>query len=214
MAEEPAFVLARWSHRADAAGWAHVIPDGCRDLIVRHRAGRPARIAVTALDARSRLVRVEAGEVIRGLRFRPGARIAEALLRHADAAHLAELDPERLDMVEPPDERLGEALDLLGRICVPLSSVPRELGVGARTLQRLVRSETSRTPIFWRRLARIRIAARAVRDGEPAAAAAARLGFSDQAHLSRECRTWLGVTPSALRAGAGPAGLLDAPGYG
>jgi AraC-like DNA-binding protein len=206
-------VLASWSHRADEAEWAHIIPDGCCDLIVRHRPRRAPRIVVSHLDAHARMVHVETGEIIHGLRFRPGVRLVEARLPTANAAALVDLDLERLDIVALPTERLNEALHLIGRIGLPLSSVPGELGVSARTLQRLVQEETGQTPVFWRRLARIRIAAKSVRDGEAAAATAARLGFSDQAHLSRECRTWLGITPSTLRAGVVQARLLDEPGY-
>jgi AraC-like DNA-binding protein len=50
------------------------------------------------------------------------------------------------------------------------------------------------------RIERVWAAHHAIRAGTPLAQAAAELGFADQAHLSREVKALLGVSPRSLRA--------------
>jgi AraC-like DNA-binding protein len=65
------------------------------------------------------------------------------------------------------------------------------VGYGPKTLQRVLR--------FRRFVAQIDAAAADPRPGtRDLAAIAAQVGYADQAHLTRECRTFAGLTPAAL----------------
>lgn len=58
------------------------------------------------------------------------------------------------------------------------------------------------------------IAAGGVDETAPALAEVAHgSGYADQAHLSRELRSWFGITPSALRRSTPLAAQLRSPGY-
>jgi AraC-like DNA-binding protein len=83
-------------------------------------------------------------------------------------------------------------------------------GLGLRSLQRLVREQLGLTPKWLIRRYRMQEAAAALAgpDAPGLADLAASLGFSDQAHLTREFRAVIGETPRryALAAGAARAG--------
>ena len=91
-----------------------------------------------------------------------------------------------------------------------------------RTLQRVVRTGTGQPPAYWKRLARLRRAARAIAQvpaRTPLQAAtladtAADWGYVDQAHMTHEFRRWLGTTPAALREQPDLHVALAATGYG
>lgn len=207
-------VLATWEFTASQAQHAYVIPDGCRDLIVRERPSCAPEVILTALDDRPRTVHVADGERLRGVRFRPGVHLDERLLRTTCSPAMLDLDVRAVDGISVPDVRVQEALQSIAAAEGALPTVARDLGVTARTLQRLVSERTGRPPIYWRRLARIRIAGRALAGGESIADVAVSHGFSDQAHLTRESRHWLGTTPRQLAAGAPAARMLADAGYG
>ncbi|MFO6419324.1 helix-turn-helix domain-containing protein [Hylemonella sp. W303a] len=90
----------------------------------------------------------------------------------------------------------------------------KALGVSQRGLERLTQQATARPPRFWLALARVRRAVRDLGTARPLAEIAADHGYADQAHFSRECRRWLGQSPSMLR--RHPLGLMTATeaGYG
>lgn len=207
-------VLAEWTHVATQAGEVAVFPDGCRDLIVRDVTGCSPEIIVTPLDDRARRVALRKGERLQGLRFRPGVQIDERALLNSPLHTLQDLEAGRLDGIAPPSRQLQEAMQALEMSEMSVDAVASGLGISARTLQRVVASGTNRTPNYWRRLARVRKAARAIMAREELSDLAARLGFSDQPHLTRECRHWFGVTPGRLAREASIASLLDESGYG
>lgn len=64
---------------------------------------------------------------------------------------------------------------------------------------RKLRDETGLTPRDMRRQLRVAEARGLIEQGETLAEAAFGAGFSDQAHMSRQLRSLLGVTPAALR---------------
>lgn len=80
------------------------------------------------------------------------------------------------------------------------------LGVSTRTLQRLSRRYVGLGPLDLIRRRRLQEAAAAVRadPGTQLAELATRLGFTDQAHLTREFRRVLGFTPGDYRRGHRP----------
>ena len=88
-----------------------------------------------------------------------------------------------------------------------VAEVAAGLGLSERHLRRLVLAHTGLEPRMFRRVARfqrfLRLADRAGAGGPPAgspAALAARAGYADQAHLSREVRALSGLAPAALLA--------------
>ena len=78
------------------------------------------------------------------------------------------------------------------------------LAVSERTLHRLAARYLGLTPYALLRRRRIQEAAEAVRERAdvPLADLAAELGFTDHAHLTREFRQVIGITPAAYRARA------------
>jgi AraC-like DNA-binding protein len=80
-----------------------------------------------------------------------------------------------------------------------LSDVSNLVGMGPRNLQRMFLRYVGVSPTWVLRRYRLLDAAEAVKEGNVVswATVAADLGFSDQAHLSREFRSAIGKTPSA-----------------
>ena len=72
-------------------------------------------------------------------------------------------------------------------------------------------AEVGLTPVAYRRLARLRSVLRLYARGSRGwAAIAAATGFSDQAHLVRDCRAFTGLTPTEWAASQMPgAGFLQ-----
>lgn len=196
-----ALILDRWTHTARTRGTAVVVPDGCRDLIVRVVPGERPVWSLTALDDHTHTVAITEDTRMVGLRMHPGVHIdAAALLaavntREPDIAFAEACIHEHVARAENVVEVLAE----LARPGITIANAAPALGVSRRTLERLVVRETGRPPVFWSQLARVRRAARAVRGGDPLAQIAFVHGFTDQAHLARQFRRWLGATPRSLR---------------
>lgn len=210
-------VLEVWSFRAGETCSALVLPDGCRDLILRHPPGDRPQWFVSDLSRQPYDVAVEAGTVMRGFRLRPGTMLTAESGLLADLGNRDDDDAvvrARLADHARLDHRVAEALDCLAESGV--AQAARRLGVTPRTLQRLLRAETGQEPAAWAQLARVRRAGRAVaaHDGVPLAELAADHGYADQAHMTRAFRRWLGVTPAGLRRDPERAALLAASGYG
>lgn len=197
----PSAVLDVWSHVAQNASRAVVLPDGCRDLILRMPPGGPPRWFVSSLDNTAYAVESTAGELFVGYRLRPGAQVDETALlssvrdrRDPDVTSILSL----LDDCVRLDGRVVEALNNLSNTS-SVADATRQLGVSERSLERLVMMNTERTPSYWRNLARVRRAARALSGRESLAAIAADHGYTDQAHLSRDFQRWFGTSPSLFR---------------
>ena len=233
MRGESDLVLTRWRFEALADASTLVLPDGCCDIIWRQRVGQAPVLFATELAATPTLVAVARGDRFMGLRLRPGVTVdgralstiaadtsanksadrAAALLDTADG--LADELADWLAGVVRPAGPAAEALDAIAAVDGPLTAVAKALGVTPRTLQRTVNHRSGRSPGWWRRLARIRRAAAGlIETGAPIADVAFQHGYADQAHLTREARTWLGATPTALRVDGERASLLREPGYG
>lgn len=192
-----------------------IVPDGCRDLIFRHVPGERPEWSIAPLDESVRTVDVEAGTRMTGFRLRPGVRIdADRLLaavqgRDPDSSEIAE----RIHAFVALPKDVPEVLDALATTRTSIARAASALGVSARTLQRLLLRETDRPPLFWLQLARVRKAAVSVRRGDALAEIAFEHGFSDQAHLTRQLRRWLGITPAKLRDASSLHVALEQSGY-
>lgn len=227
----PAAVLTRWEQFTRKDGRSVVLPDGCRDLVLHVHAGghlewMVSHLADTAYDVCSR-----ADEFWLGYRLQPGAAIDAAALLAAVASIDRDASPlpdglavqERVRIIEARvldaidtcvhvDPRIREALDAIAH-ARSVNHACVALGVSERSLERLTKATTGEPPRYWRSLARVRRAAQALGSDSPLAAIAVDHGFSDQAHFSRECRRWLGMTPASLRASPALTATVAATGY-
>jgi AraC-like DNA-binding protein len=213
-----AVILRHWCSVARQPARHVVLPDGCRDLIVRQRPGERPEWFVSDLGDVACHVALVPGLSHRGFRLHPGARIDHAGLlasmrEDLDNAGIAE----RLHHHVTALPRVSEALAALSAGVGPDGGVARvaaRLGVQNRSLQRLLARETGRAPVFWMRLARVRMAAAEVGQATSLAELAHDRGFADQAHMTREMRHWLGVTPRRIRLDPGWVARHLGPGYG
>ncbi|MFF6809518.1 helix-turn-helix domain-containing protein [Streptomyces sp. NPDC012403] len=210
-----------WTNRPSTGGEGRVLPDGCMDLLWHE-----GRLLVAGPDTHAHLTGGRPGTWA-GVRFRPGTapallgvpahelrdrRVALSDLWPAadvrrmtarvnaadDPAHgLEDLALRRAAETPPPDPLLGllvAALDT-GR---PVAATADELGLGARQLHRRSLAAFGYGPKTLARILRMRRALALARAGVPLAETAARTGYADQAHLSREVRGLTGLPPGGL----------------
>lgn len=207
-------IVEHWSAETPVTTLVPVYPDGCRDIIWTHAPGaRPRWIYTQSIDRSARLVSSTAGQTYRGWRMKPGVALTDPGLLD----DLPEDPAEGMEMLMSSLIAPGDLADLLaaladpglGRVDLALAKAP----FARRTAERLVRRTTGHGPAFWIRLARVRRAAASLCDGLAPAEVAADQGYCDQAHMTREFRSWFGLTPGAVCApGADLSGLL-LPGY-
>lgn len=231
MPRMPSAVLERWQHSSAQAGRSTVMPDGCVDLLLQVDGQGAVQWSMSPLAGHAYVVQSRAGTHWLGYRLQPGSVLqAQALLAQATAigrqaglggapqdtlAMLAHIEPavrEAIDRHTLEDLRIRHALAALAAE-PSVARAARALGVAERSLERLV-GRTGAPPRYWRALARVRRAARALSTPLPLAAVAADHGFADQAHFSRECLRWLGHTPTQLRRTPALLALVQASGYG
>lgn len=201
-------IVGDWALERFPGGTVTIWPDGCRDAVWSEIPGSPPSWNLTGLDREPRGFSVPWGSRMRGFRLAPGVAIPEGLE--------AMLDPER---PESAAALLLEACSLSDDVeeffaaCREAPASPnglaRRLGVGLRTLERAVAARTGETPLFWSRLTRLRRAFALARAGVSLADAAFEAGFADQAHFTRESRSFYAATPARLlRDGAAMDAIL------
>ncbi len=205
-----------------AGGTAEVIPaDGCVDVIVwEHQvllAGPSTRWLTTRADGESPTI---------GLRLSPGS------ARESLALDLAEVRDRQVPLADAAGRavagrwgdalRAGTAAGLLGAVPgwiavadrsarhgVPVGVLGRELAWSERQLRRRMVEHFGYGYATLVRLRRAERAQRLLAGGHSPADVAARAGFSDQPHLTRELRHFTGRTPGRLA--AQPAESSEAP---
>lgn len=221
-----------------AGGWgscgcaAHVLPDGCVDVMWM------GGDVVVAGPAR-RAVRVPDGDPVFGVRLRIGAVEAalgvpaceltdlhvpladltrtparsrlEAASRHGLRAGLAELQAQlsRLQTAPTADPLVREAARRLSVTGARVGTVARDVGLSERQLRRRFDRAVGYGPRTLAGVTRLQRLVRAY-EGQPARGLsdlALTAGYADQPHMSREVRRLTGATPSELLvAGVRPAG--------
>lgn len=233
----PNTVLSAWQHTTDTATRMLVLPDGCRDFIIRSNPQGFSLHMLSPLDDSARYVESDRGDRYFGWRLHPAASFNQA---HARSTKLTErlnelttqfpIDPQHhtaqilqvLDDLFDLDTQIGDALaSLKTRQSVPHSA--RELGVSERSLQRWLIQKTGRSPTYWRNLARARQAAQALLARMKLnsdkghrinlAELAADFAYADQAHLCREFQRWFGCSPSTMLRSPIYQKLIMADGY-
>nr|WP_225953685.1 helix-turn-helix domain-containing protein [Kibdelosporangium phytohabitans] len=79
-----------------------------------------------------------------------------------------------------------------------MPGVAAAVGLSPQRLRALARQQLGMPLTRWRVWARLRRAAEALRDGQSLVDAAVTAGFADQAHLTRQMREMMGITPAAV----------------
>ena len=208
-------LLASWQVSAKENGTAVVLPDGCRDLIMKVVSNDKPTWLVSPLYDCAETVSIDAGSTLVGFRLRAGVDIAEDRLLGALSDNDGNFDdiPSLLSDTTTINSAVLEALDCLAADMGSITQAARELGVSARTLQRLIVNHTSRSPSYWMLLARARRAARAITQLTPLAEIADIYGYADQPHMNRELKRWFNATPSSIRAAPSSISQLYSAGY-
>ncbi|MFB9838919.1 helix-turn-helix domain-containing protein, partial [Actinoallomurus acaciae] len=99
----------------------------------------------------------------------------------------------------PSSELDGRLLDAMRTLTdEPLSMVAlaAEVGLSPQRLRALARQQLGMPLTRWRGWRRLARSAEALREGRPLSGAALEGGFADQAHLTREMRRMMGLTPA------------------
>lgn len=210
-------VACLWRTETGRPRQQRVLPDGCMDLI-----WMAGSVYVAGPDTCAFLTTLNPGQVISGVRFRPGA--APAVL--GVPAHVLRDQRVRLDELWPGTtliERIAQAPHRASALAAAvtsrvtasqhglepdhaLSAVVAQLRAGSsvaatanalgwteRALHRRCLDAFGYGPSVLRRILRFRMALRLAGKGAPFAITAARAGYADQAHLAREVRALAGV---------------------
>ncbi|MGC9380627.1 helix-turn-helix domain-containing protein [Streptomyces sp. MH13] len=215
-----------WTDTPTAPGTGRVLPDGCMDLL-----WYDGRLLVAGPDTRAHVTEGAPGTWA-GVRFHPGTAPAllgvpahelrdrrvdltdlwpSARVRRLTARVNAAPDPasgleeaalSRAADTGPPDPLLLRIVAALGE-GRPVAATADELGMGARQLHRRSLAAFGYGPKTLARVLRLQRALALARAGTPLAETAARAGYADQAHLTRDVRELAGVAPGELLARRG-----------
>lgn len=190
-------VICNWHAEYSRTSSTVIIPDGCRDLIVKTAENQKPYWLVSPLFDRSEFIQLEANTEFIGFRLSPGAQIKEReLLHYIETKKFCAEDIKSFigDFVSS-ENSIEEALECFACDTGSIKHSAIQLGVSVRTLQRLVLNKTNRSPSYWLQLARVRKAARSLTHSANLADIAEDYGFSDQSHMNREFQRWLSLTP-------------------
>jgi AraC-like DNA-binding protein len=217
-------IACLWLRRGDGSD-VRILPDACVDLVWREESGA----MLAGPDTGPALARTEPGRAIAGVRFLPGAggpalglpldelsdrRVpVEDLGLDPDGRLSADLDPwdalclltaaaTRLATAAGPDRAVQQAALRLLDPRQRVESLAGDLGLSERQLRRRVRAGVGYGPKTLQRVLRLR---RFLWGGGDLGRAALDAGYSDQAHLTRECTRLTGLSPAQLRAANGLA---------
>ncbi|GAB3075352.1 helix-turn-helix transcriptional regulator [Micromonospora schwarzwaldensis] len=167
----------------------------------------PAVFGVPAEELRDRRVpladlwgraAVDLAERVRAATGPTGSRCA-ARWSDAGATALEEVALDRLRAAGGPDP-LGAHVAARLAAGATVAATAAEVGLGARALHRRSRALFGYGPKTLARILRMRRALDLARGGVPLAEVAARSGYADQAHLTRDVRELAGVPPTRLLA--------------
>lgn len=160
---------------------------------------QPAGLAALGISARS-ILDSERAYPLAGVH----AQVTRAMAAGHDAAAVAHVS-DWLEQLPPPAPRALEANRLLRIVAqhaeiTSTSALARAMHASPRTIQRLAEDHLGLTPREIIRRYRIQESAKQLREGAATVAEiAARLGYTDQAHLTHDFRRTLGYTPRRYR---------------
>jgi AraC-like DNA-binding protein len=215
-----------------------VMPDGCTDLIWQQGHGA----FVAGPDTGPWPDEAPPGNVVIGMRFRPGAGgallglpLTELLDQRVKVADIQpwlarELPPDltpvealqrmtvvaaRLVQASEPDRLVLHAADLIAGGRSSVGALAPELAVSERQLRRRFDAAVGYGPKTLHRVLRFRRALAQLSAGKPAvdlAQVAADTGYADQAHLTREVSKLAGQTPGQISRNSSAQALPAEPG--
>jgi AraC-like DNA-binding protein len=187
-----------WEHKAEFDEETVVVPDGCRDILLKAPPLAAASVVATDWDNCARTVQLTAGQQLCGFRLCPGL--------SPDALDVSELRANKSDIAGYINQLAGlsqeriELIDQLSNPHVSIEGVAKAAGVCVRTLQRELKRHKLPRSDYWRLLARARRAVSVMQKENVSLTELALIcGYSDQAHMTRDFRRWFGVTPVAMR---------------
>ncbi len=213
-----------WSRFEPVRSVHRIVPDGCMDIMWHRESGT---VRVAGPDTQAHVGPIDPGTLI-GIRFSPGGGPAalgipaDALRdgrvpldqiwqpsrarRLADALEAAssDVDAQRVlthvvneSVGEPRDNVASWVLKML-RSGETVTSIAGTVGLSERQLHRRCLAAFGYGPKVLHRVLRFELALRLARAGIPFAEVAARAGYADQAHLSREVKALSGVPLGSL----------------
>ncbi|PIE54380.1 MAG: hypothetical protein CSA35_06620 [Dethiosulfovibrio peptidovorans] len=208
------YVDSFWFYRDTLAGApVPILPDGCMDLIFDTTSG--GRGVVCGTMSHSRMVRIEPGQGLFGIRFRPGVLptlLDEAASRFRDeVVDLVTVSPylscrfSSLQLMSSSKEMRAFCAHLLAEELRDLSldlrpyslfsphlsvrSLASSLGLGVRQLERLFSRHVGISPKRFLQIIRFRRLHKALKKGNVSLAhLALDMGYGDQSHMNREYR--------------------------
>lgn len=209
---------------ADAPVPSLILPDACSDLVWEQGVGS----YVAGPDTGPVRTPARPGAVFVGVRFRPAAggqvlglplselrdqrvpladltvdaaRELAATLSPAQAAARLLDTAGRLIADCAPDHAVNAAVDLLRDPVARTEDVAAQVGLSERQFRRRAHAAVGYGPKTLQRVLRFQRLVRLLDNAAELpdiAEAAARLGYADQPHLTRDCRAFSGLTPVAL----------------
>ncbi|HEX6526636.1 MAG TPA: DUF6597 domain-containing transcriptional factor [Streptosporangiaceae bacterium] len=215
-------LVCLWSSVACDDAETLVLPDACSDLIWEQGSGA----FVAGPDTGPAPFANQAGTVLFAVRFRPGAGgpalgipLSELRDQRVDLAELrpalARLLPGTLDLKTaasrvldvagrlaadgPADTAMAHASRMLDDPRARAEDVALTVGISTRQLRRRCHETVGYGPKTLQRVLRFRRFLSRIDAGDvDLAAIAADVGYSDQAHLTRDCAEMAGLTPAVL----------------
>jgi AraC-like DNA-binding protein len=168
---------------------------------IEHQA---AALVVTPMEAHS----LQANPDVLTYFIEPHCGFADRLRKHhgAGISEAPELRDLNDDDVRPAgvarssqlDPRLVQALNALSDFNTSLPSLAADVGLSPQRLRVLARDQLGMPLARWRVWTRLRRATEALQAGQSLADAASTAGFADQAHLTRQMREMMGLTPAVV----------------
>ena len=208
-------ILAEWEFSAKTSASSLVIPDGCRDLIFWSSQSGTPNWSITSLDESAYSVSIKKGDFLKAYRLKPGIFLSKEKLL-GSVRHLVD---GQVDVADRLGEftclfpSVEEALACLASGLQTVNEAAAMLGVSTRTLQRLLKSKTGRTPARWLSLARARKTARIAPLSHCLTETALACGYSDQSHMNRDFKRWFNVSPAKIGKAIKIQKQLAEPGY-
>jgi len=193
-------ILEAWESQVAKPAPATILPDGCQDLLFTALPGQAPRWQITTLDDTPYRIEMPAGTYFKGYRMQAGVGFNTTKLLES----LRDLPPDhagiedRLHAFTSLEPLVEDALEALQEQAVEggrVAHAATRLGIHQRRMQRGLKRNTGRNAARWLALARVRKASRLLASRATLADIAYEAGFSDQPHMTRAFRQWLGTTP-------------------
>ena len=209
-----------WTRTTDSGPY-RILPDGCMDLLWVE-----GKLVVAGPDTRAYLGTAEPGTRYAAIRFAPGTapgflgvpakeildrrvalsdlwspgrsrRLADRIGRSPDPA--TTLEDAVADLITEPDRLVIHVLRGIRRgVAVP--ALAGDVGLSERQLHRRCLDAFGYGPKMLDRVLRMNLALDRARTGLSLAEVAARTGYADQAHFTRDVKALAGVPPRTLLA--------------